>query len=311
MAIPLNYPHFARTILCALTALAATTTHATTNQTIVSHFQRLESNDPNYFVIAAPLGNANLNDDELHTEFNLSIKYPFTLPENTRSFQPDRLDVIYNGLFDFYLFDSTRYDSGPIISRRQNPGARLLWDLTETSECGFGYFHESNGQTIDQVDGAASYYDEVAQGGEEYALAQMSRGWDYLQFSYQQSGGEKLLWTGLVEYRQFLPKQGGGSSEREDDIFWDPSDDSKIQDYDGLRFMYEHEIPTFKCKGRSAVRLELKTGSSGFESLGHLSAKISYTFCNCMQIFYFNGYGKEPSTYHLRTEYAGFGLVFR
>jgi outer membrane phospholipase A len=27
--------------------------------------------------------------------------------------------------------------------------------------------------------------------------------------------------------------------------------------------------------------------------------------------FYFNGYGKEPSTYNERTEYIGIGLEFR
>lgn len=30
-----------------------------------------------------------------------------------------------------------------------------------------------------------------------------------------------------------------------------------------------------------------------------------------LSAFYFNGYGKEPSTYHLRTKYFGLGLEFR
>lgn len=297
--------------LLASSVLAAIAARSETNQTATSYFDKLESNDPNYFVLAEPLSNGELDGDELHGEFYLSIKYPFRLPENNHSLQPDRVDVIYNGLYDFYLFDSGRYESAPIISRRQNPGVRLSWDLNPNSEFGLGYFHESNGQTLDREDGATAFNAEVEQGGEEYALSQVSRGWDYVSFRYHKSGREKRPWSSRLEYRYFLTRQGGGSVDTEDRIFWDPNDSSRIQDYDGLRFIYEREVPSFKWAGKSSLRLELKTGSSSLDALGHFGGQISYSFCKCLHVFYFNGYGQEPSTYHLRTDYVGFGLVFR
>lgn len=273
-----------------------------------SYFSRLQSEDPNYFVFAHPIDNGELDGDEPHIEFYLSIMYPFNLPENDRWWQPDHILAIYNGLYDFYIIPGERYDSAPILSRRQNPGATLEWDIAEKSAFRFGYFHESNGQTIDGEDGAAAVATEVLQGGEEYALSQVSRGWDYVNARYGHTGGDRWRWTAQVELRQFLHRQGFGSAATEDEIFWDPSNGAKIQDYDGLRLMFEQRTP---IPGDVGLRLELKTGTADGEALGNFGGKVSLNWWNCMTLFYFNGYGKEPSSYHLRTEYIGFGLEFR
>ena len=155
----------------------------------------------------------------MHAEFYLSIKYPFLLPENTNPLQPDRLDLIHNSLYDFYVLENDRYDSAPIISRRQNPGLNLYWDFEDNREFALGYFHESNGQTLNSEDGSEAYYEEVEQGGTEYALTQVSRGRDYLNFRYKKSGGEASPWNSHLEYRQFLTRQGAGLSDTEDQIF--------------------------------------------------------------------------------------------
>ncbi len=156
-----------------------------------SYIARLQSEDPNYFVYASPIDNGELDGDDPHVEFYLSIQYPFHLWENARLWQPDHLVAVYNGLYDFYMIPGKRYDSAPVLSRRQNPGAALEWDAGSGGRVRLGYFHESNGQTIDADDGAAAYARELLQGGREYALSQISRGWDYADVRYRQTGGER------------------------------------------------------------------------------------------------------------------------
>ena len=63
-----------------------------------------------------------------------------------------------------------------------------------------------------------------------------------------------------------------------------------------------------------SARLELKTGIADADSLKNLTGRITLTKQIegiPFSLFYFDGYGKELSTYHLRTQYAGIGLEFR
>lgn len=317
------------TVLLAATAFLPggllAQTESATNRVAVppqddSYFERLQSDDPNYLVYAYPLESGSLKDDA-HAEFYLSIKYAFNLWSNTRPWQPDRLAVVYNGLYDFYLLEGGRYESAPIISRRQNPGVALEWNLAEQGVFRLGYFHESNGQSIDDGDdkngngiddGAEAFALANEKGGYEYALAQTSRGWEYTSMRYQQSGGGEWPWLYQLELRLFMERQGAGTFDKEDAVFWEPvAKQPTIQDYDGLRAMFE--IPVYK--DLLMVRADLKTGSGHWESLEHFGGKYSLNMAIGRNIwlttFYFNGYGKEPSTYHLRTEYAGIGVEFR
>lgn len=314
------------------------------------HLGRLSSNKPNFFGFAHPITKGDLEDDR-HIELNISIKYPLveTKLENfkkngpdswqrTRKIAPNRVFFVYNGRYDFYLFDTGRYTSAPIISRHQNPGVAAEWDLFDGNNSAaiikrfrFGYFHESNGQTLND---AAKFdaeknepkvnVDPIEPKGTEYALAQVSRGWDYLQLRYEQSSKDLELstegrwWRYDVEVRYFFDWQGFGSSDREDDIFWELVDKQpKISEYDGLRGVVAYAIP---LKGRVGpvdqllFRGEFKTGVNGFKALKHFGGKLSLgvkAWNTRFSIFYFNGYGKELSTYHLRTQYFGVGLELR
>ena len=283
------------------------------------YLKRLESDDPNYFVLAAPVGDGELKDDDLHIEFYLSVKYPVGLDCVDSPWLPKRFLFVYNGLYDFYLFPGGRYESSPVISRRQNPGGVLEWDLSEKQQARVGYYHESNGQTIDRMDGPKGYDVQLQQGGEEYALTQVSRGWDYVNLMYRHTNvpiGRYSL-TGQVEWRFFLPWQGFGASEMEDSIFWEQdSRDVGIEDYDGLRFMCERRFSrsanaVLRVLGKGALRLELKTSISSMNALGNIGGKASLTFRDFVNLFYFRGYGKEPATYHRRTEYVGIGVQLR
>ena len=66
------------------------------------------------------------------------------------------------------------------------------------------------------------------------------------------------------------------------------------------------------------TRLELKTGTRDTEALENIGGKLTFGWNIANEKtnirltgFYFNGYGKELSTYHLRTEYFGVGLEMR
>ena len=307
--------------LCAV-LIAGSAAHGDSSVTHgagADYLKRLESDDPNYFVLAAPVGDGELKDDDLHIEFYLSVKYPVGLDCVDSPWLPKRFLFVYNGLYDFYLFPGGRYESSPVISRRQNPGGVLEWDLYEKQQARVGYYHESNGQTIDRMDGPKGYDVQLQQGGEEYALTQVSRGWDYvnLRYRYGERDAGEYPWTVQAELRFFLPWQGFGASEMEDSIFWEQdSRDVGIEDYDGLRFMCERRFSrsanaVLRVLGKGALRLELKTSISSMNALGNIGGKASLTFRDFVNLFYFRGYGKEPATYHRRTEYVGIGVQLR
>ncbi|NCF17924.1 MAG: hypothetical protein GWP63_06750 [Haliea sp.] len=296
----------------------------------------LQSDDPNYFVYTNPIDD-NI-DDEHHAEFYLSIRYPLAerkfhdWQDDAKSLDtgvgrflnaaiPDRLYLHYNGLYDFYALDSDRYDSAPVISRRQNPGISVEYDFAHGKDTlRLGWFHESNGQQmeadeIDRLDQLWSLH------GEDHALAEVSRGWDYALLRWQSNSQmfvDTLEDTWLkynVEMRYFCDCQGFGFQDgREDDIWWEPGNNVQISDFDGLRGMVEGSLWKNR-RGNLAfdARLELKTGL--YHSPGqYLSGKFSLgaRFNNLRTtLFYFDGYGKDLSTYHLRSKYVGFGLELR
>ncbi len=298
----------------------------------------LVADDPNYFVYAIPVDDK--LGDEQHAEFYLSIKY--TLGElalerwqerlETRDriwsdglseLVPDRLNLHYNGLYDFYLIDSDRYTSAPVISRRQNPGITFEWDYSSgRNTVRAGWFHESNGQQLEQGQ-AADFFESRDLFGEDYALAKVSRGWDYLLLRWERSESNysELLPVGPeeddkwlrynVEYRGFCNCQAFGFVDgREDRIWWEPGNGADIGDYDGLRGMIETGWHSEESQFSMDARLELKTNTGG-SFAQHWGGKLTLgaNFRNLRgTLFYFDGYGREPSTYHLRTRYMGLGI---
>jgi hypothetical protein len=313
----------------------------------------LSSDDPNYFVYTAP-GSKELGD-EGHAEFYLSLKYPLLqdkfenlkkswLTHDNRLHKavapliPSRFLFIYNGQYDFYVLESSRYESSPIISRRQNPGMAFEYDFPEldNGKLRVAWMHESNGQQLGPEDGERpidSGYTEdletfeknLADEGLDYALTEVSRGWDYAQFRWQSSANNQLAdfqpgwYRWQLDYRLYCNCQGFGTSAREDAIWWDENDDSEIHDYDGLRAMAEFNYIPFTdvdlklFDERILTRVELQAGTRD-SFLRNMGGKISLgmQFGNTrLTAFYFNGYGREPASYHLRTEYAGVGVELR
>ena len=296
----------------------------------------LSADDPNYVVYAQPIKDE--IGDENHVEFYVSLKYPiiddwFEKSQNSfsewgnvygnffNSVVPDRMLFHYSGLYDFYITDSERYDSAPIVSRRQNPGVSLEYDFSRgRNTLRVGWFHESNGQTLEENE-LGRFEARRARYGDDFALAEVSRGWDYALLRWASNtllyeDPRRENWFNYqIEARLYCNCQGFGYiGDREDRIWWETGNDLEIADFDGLRGMLERPLWR-SADGRTQVdaRLDLQTGlESSFAQYWSARLTLGAEWDNLrFVLFYFDGYGRDLSTYHLRTQYAGLGLELR
>lgn len=269
----------------------------------------LRPNEPSYLVWAGG------PHEEGHAEFFLSLKYPLF------DWRRNILYFIYNGKYDFFVESR---ESSPVISRRQNPGLSLVHVFEETSwlnNAGIGWFHESNGQVIDNRESF-----QATEHAEDY----VSRGWDYLGIDFKGSAFKKVDMIQdksleednrgdvnyAVSFRYFCDCQAAGTIEgREDRVFWeDVRDQPSITDYDGIRLAVNfipdiliplEYVPDIDLK----FSLMLRTGYT--EALQHWSTRVGATFRMGrfpLTVFYFTGYGSEIATYHKYDDYIGIGL---
>ena len=336
---------FSRRAIQALLGAALVLSSTAALAQVASNFAKLRSDDANYIVYATSQDDDTLAEDA-HVEFLLSLRYPLVeawferrharIDSPASRYIPNRLLLVYNGLYDFYVFEGDRYESAPIVSRRQNPGLALEWDLKRNARADnyrtlrLGWFHESNGQSLDDEDGngAMLFANEVAEAGEEFALSQVSRGWDYLSLRFA-NGSASIpdseldpyrsgWWKLQAEMRLYCDCQGFGFiSGREDDIFWEAvSEQPRIQDFDGLRLAMERSFSAERLGSDNyfITRLQLQAGTSEWSALATVSGRLSLGFAlgqTRLVAFYHNGYGKDLSTYHIRTNYLGLGLELR
>lgn len=260
----------------------------------ISHF--LTGNEPSYFVLSRDEG-----DDYYHAEFYLSIKYPL-LQRPIRFLLGDESTLYfnYNGLYDFYL--GTRHSS-PIVSRRQNPGLMFEYKFPDHEilrKAKIGYFHESNGQTIDTE---ADYLNTTD------AKDYVSRGWDYVYLEL--SAEPKKNWFVYMQGRRFLDKQMF-KLDREEKWPWEPpvGENRLIQEYDGIRLIVNRMI-----KGKYWTFDEMKFSAiyrTGYRDFGHNSTRrfeaTFRIFDIPLYIYYFDGYGINISSYYKKSSAYGFGF---
>ena len=177
----------------------------------------IESYEPN------TLGYTWDSDDVGFLDFKLSVKYP-VMPERICSrLENSRMYFAATTRFAQYL--GTR-DSSPVIGKRFNP--KLIWRTITDWEEGrpatefvceknrhrsareyldFSFGHESNGQSIDSP-GALREAQEVnfrRDGHPEFALDQISRGWDYVELTYKSHFENHPKWTAYLTLKYFLP----------------------------------------------------------------------------------------------------------
>ena len=298
------------------------------------YIRQLRSDGPNSLGFVGPVGNAELSGNQ-HVEFNISVRYPFweqqdeiaqnETPWKGFLFGVDRSFLVYNGTYDFHLLpdeygDGNRYDSAPVIYKDQNPGLVLEWDIDadRLRRLRLGVFHHSNGQTLGE-ENVAKFNDAVLEGGLGYALNQVSRSSNYVQLRYQRvANAEENITT---NWHQFQMELRPVYFSVDDKIFWEPNriHQPDIQDYDGLRLMNEkfyslNPISSFLESTALITRVELKTGIRDARALSNISSEwtVGLMWRKLMlTASYFDGYGKEISTYHLRTRHWGLGLEIR
>lgn len=309
------------------------------------HFESIRGDEPNYFALVNPQDDGAHDLDEPHTEFYISLKYPIfkRMWFDSYWYAPNRFIFVYNGMYDFYMLPTGKdhlYGSSPIISRKQNPGFALEWDTKQSGQWRLGYFHESNGQSIDNTNEYASVL-AASSNSSTYVIGQVSRGWDYLTLRYEYD--TQAVGNGInkhaphrlrcnIDIRHYFDFQGGGAAQKEDGLFWTtPVEHAKISEYDGLRCMLEgySELGDWAWRFRNTAvlaRIEAKTGISDWKAMENIGYKATVALkpairisrilseepCNFwISCFYFNGYGREPASYHYKTEYLGLGLELR
>ena|GEM_PF-653661 len=326
----------------------------------------LSSDGPNYLGISNAQKFSGRGDrgEQNHVEFNISIKYPLFINDTSvknRSNEglsirwPERAYFIYNGAYDFHALNSLNniprlndekldwYRSAPVISRDQNPGLALEWDLVRdgSSRFRFAVMHHSNGQQKSFDDNPEPGEEDAAEvekqrliaeinglingpEGEDYALQDLSRSSNYVSLRYQHILHGRV--DGEAGWKQVQFELRPYYFGMDDEVFWEegPISRAKLTDYDGIRFLWEHYDDASilnlggKLFGQSSYafvkRVELKGGTLGVKNLRQISAKLSagWKFKNLVLMgYYFNGYGKELSSYHYRSQHWGLGLEFR
>jgi len=326
----------------------------------------LSSDGPNYIGISNAQKFSGRGDrgEQNHVEFNLSVKYPLFINQKSleeRSNEglsirfPERAYFIYNGAYDFHALNNLNniprlndekldwYRSAPVISRDQNPGLALEWDLVNDGSSRFrlAVMHHSNGQQKSYDDKPDLGEEDASEAekqrliaeingliagpeGEDYALQDLSRSSNYVSLRYQRILQGRI--DGEAGWKQVQFELRPYYFGLDDEVFWEDgsSSRSKLTDYDGIRFLWEHydKNSIFNFGGRvfgqdsSAFvkRVELKSGTQGIKNLRQVSAKFSggWKFNNLVLMgYYFNGYGKEISSYHYRSQHWGLGLEFR
>ena len=280
---------------------------------------------PSYFTLFA------IDGIDTHMEFSVSLKYP--LDKRRRWY------FTYTGAYDFYVYDEDApgRDSGPVVSRLQNPGIfykyyldRTLTNLLEVDDdsslaavnefiptdwklesISTGWFHESNGQTIDGSD-TATFNATVN------AADYVSRGWDYLGIDIKHAlnidalAGERMAIYTRMRFHCGCQAAGFVSGREDNVTVFKGIDDEDIRDYDGLRLVFDHHLDRDKSYG-----IELRTGMTGADPLENWSFRVEATFRPGwpefishvpINLFYFNGYGTNISTYHIRDDYVGIGI---
>jgi outer membrane phospholipase A len=277
-------------------------------------FERARQGSP-VQAFQANYGAVAMDHDEIRVQYQISLQYGLipleSLEWSLAGYRLQALDVAYEGLFDFYLWNRP---SQPLISRRQNPG--VYFDLRPRADGRWahldslqaGWFHESNGQVIDSLP------QWLAAG--RHAQDYVSRAWDYwylaAPFGFQPSANLRLHLSPSL--RIFTGAQGV-LLPAEEDIFWRPNEaPSYISDYDGLRLeLGVQRLFPGRVLGYVELTGSLRTGYNPGHFAAHWSGRATLTVKTWhlpWMLYYDSGYGEYISDYSAWGQGWGLGLRF-
>jgi len=307
----------------------------------------LQAFHPNYFVLASDHG-------ETKFQFLVSIDYRLidtrwpaqalrdagrlfgldagAVPDHLGPLEWPVLSFAYDGLYDFHFFSPV---STPVVSRLQNPGVfvKLARRGAQYGDgigpLGFGWFHESDGQTITTPAAYNELYGQVGQDAKD----SIARGWDYWylsqKFSFHQGGDAEPegvsqatqahnLWSVMPVLRIYTGSQGFVNPVRQDTWWLPQNPEPRIDDYDGIRALFSWKR-VFPDTGFFRWRLvqataEFRTGYDG-GLRGNLMRNWSrrFTLTNTfgylpVYLYYDNGYGPYISDYTTFSQGWGVGI---
>lgn len=301
---------------------------------LVNNIEKFKSYKPNYVVYVPKEGNTPAEDDE-HLEVYYSFKYRISNEKIHGKLSYNNYYYLsYTGKFDFYtdIFHETPESrkSSPVINRLSNPEIHYRAYLSSKNQkqglfskyIDVAFGHESNGQTLD-INSYEAYRDNTQDG--VHFVDYISRGWDYLSAEYKYEYNKKncdaeyfSCLYGHIYVRRFYnygPLQKG----IDDDIFWPDTvnTDAKIKYFDGIRLILGKEFPSepgsppdkgYWINYRTGIN---KTGKYNSFTLNVRHDVGLFGFKLPVYLRYFNGYGKELTTYHERDREISIGLQFR
>lgn len=206
---------------------------------------RLSALKPNYVILQKT------ENDENAIEVRYSFRYLLTRPhcrigedyienniEQTTQCIKDYSErweafFSYTGEFDFYA--GTRV-SGPVINRISNPGFHYRQYIADSiyQYLDLGLEHRSNGQVteIDELDGTNLKTQIAYNAGDHEYFDGISRGANYwiLESKFKFSPRSRLY----ISAKYYI--------DHDSEVNWGPDalDNPSIEDYDRLRFLYEH-----------------------------------------------------------------------
>jgi hypothetical protein len=262
----------------------------------------------------------NIDGDYPRTRFSISPKIELMSPDG-----PFRYGAFfaYTGTYDFY----TPYlESGPVISRLQNPEltavaamrVRYLWYSEARVKAGIA--HESNGMFLtrkSQMDSVGTVFphgynvvDFVSMGWNVYQLQGSFR-------TYPRNPAVPSL-IAYVTFKYFINQDGlwPGNGRLEDSIFWDSAAaGARIRQFDGLQYILGVEwenASVFSTIYNPTLLFFMRHGTE--QRNFSTSAKFSTDLFNRFPIFVAleNGYGPDISSYNRSYRAIAAGLqLFR
>jgi len=267
-------------------------------------------------------------DEPPHPNLFLSMKYRMPLSEGSLlGMQRPSFNLGYTGDYDFY---ADRRPSSPVISRLQNPGLFFRGFTSgeyekngfEPYELGFGWWHESNGQTLGSYAAMENFakYSPDGSHAQDYA----SMGWDYLALQSNwrwdpQIFGKSFSRLRLNSELRIYTGQQGFYGAPEMNINTSPEVvTSFINYYDGMRLngLWEWGDENNRLFKYFEIGAELRAGDSPEVLFDHTrpfygSFIGSLTFriwILPLTLYYFDGYGPYLSDYYQHTRALGAGV---
>lgn len=272
--------------------------------------------------------------------FTLTPKYTIWPLKDNERWGKSGFSVAYIGVYDFYF--GTK-DSGPVISRKQNP-LGYIFSEHKVGEAKYlktavGMGHESNGQFISSrasYDSFQKSFDDSIHGADntgknlkyyQYNLEDWtSMGWNYYlaEWTYSQNKlwGANTHLSFKTHARWFLTHGSINPSDQtlEENIFYDSTLAGKtsIRDYDGLRYIlalrgesrHWNFAKEYHLFYDPSIELSIRHGYLNRAFNPSFEIKVYSKILGSLPLFYrFDyGYGRDLSNYAYHYSSHAFGV---